>query len=380
MAFGRRGRVAFSWTYVVAILAGVAIGATMAVYYAEVLIADVFSVTVSGYGNILALAAVVGAAAMIAFRGIKFSTELMLAIECQSLGCMGILMLLALIREGRIYDPAQFHLAEVAGFSGGRLQLAFGVAFSCLAGFESATALGEEARQATKAIPRVMINVIVPLGLVYIATAYFLVLLFHRSPVGLDQTDAPFRLLAQSVHLPWLGTLVSAGIFLSCFASVSACLNAGSRVIYDLSRNGEFWPSFGAVQSTFATPSRAIALVAVLGFAAPFGMLVVGIPLLDCIAYTGQLAGIASIATYILVTVAAPAFLLRLGELEPLKVAVCTASLAILGTATFFNLFPVPPWPWKILPYAFLASVLAGLSCTAAFRATTPVSGIQEFS
>ncbi len=367
LAFGKWGGIVLGWTYIVALLSSVADGAPQAVYYADALIHELSGAPPPLGLDLFLIVATLALAAGIAYRGIKLSTDLMLWIECLSLGAMILLVACALVREPHWIDAAQFHARDLRGDS---IPLAVVVAFLSLGGFESVTTLGEEARHATQTIPRVILCCVAPMSLLYIAMAYCLVLIFHHSPVPLDQTEAPFEIVAHAVGLPWLGLVVSVGVFLSFFAMVLGCLNAGARALYDLAKKSDFWPRFGRVQPRYASPASAIFLLAAVGLAIPLLVMATGTSLGDCIAYLTQWSSLAFIGAYVLICIAAPVYLYRIKALDFSSVAVSVASLLILCAIGSLNVYPVPPWPWNILPYASAALVATGIGATLLYQAT----------
>jgi len=67
------------------------------------------------------------------------------------------------------------------------------------------------------------------------------------------------------------------------------------------------------------------------------------------------------LVAYILVAVAAPVYLRRLGALRPHHIAAAAITVALLALPLIGSLYPVPEWPNSILPYVFVALVAAGL-------------------
>ena len=128
-------------------------------------------------------------------------------------------------------------------FSG--MKLGFILAFMVLAGFESTTTLGEEAKTATHTLPRVMFLCIVPIGVLFIGSLYCLTALSHSQNLALDQSDAPLDMIARSIGLPTLGWLSSLGVAFSCFGCALGGFNAGSRVLFSMARSRHVWSYFG---------------------------------------------------------------------------------------------------------------------------------------
>jgi amino acid transporter len=371
LAFGKWGRILASWTYLVTLVYAISAAVPAVTYYIDLLVYDVSGFTLSGWENALSMGATAAVAAAIGYRGIKLSTDLMMVIECLSLSGIMLLVARAFFREPHWVDAAQFH---VHGLAGSHFRLAFVAAFFCLSGFETVTALGEETRQATRTIPRVIVCCIAPIGLLYIIVAYGLVTIFHHGPTSLDQTDAPFEVLANSTGMPWLGIVVSAGIGLSFFASILGCINAGARVLYDMAKNGVIWPGCGRVDPDYGSPYVGIAIVAGLGMAVPLSVFACGTSLADCMSYLLQLCCLAYVAAYGFVALAAPIFLWRIKSLTALDLGFSIGAFLILCTVGVMNLIPVPPSPWNLLPYVFAGSVAAGIGAILLYRTRRPLS------
>jgi amino acid transporter len=230
-----------------------------------------------------------------------------------------------------------------------------------LAGFESVTTLGEEATHARSTIPKVIVSCLIPVGVLYLVMIYCLTALARKNGVALEQLNAPFDAIARSVNLAGFGYVSSIGIALSYFACTLGALNAGARILYYLAQNRMFAPAFGEAHPVNKTPHRAIAFIAVIAIACPGCLLLAKVLLPDCINYLTQLASYGFIASYFLVCLAMPFFLLRRKILRRLDVAVSVAALLILAAVLALTVFPIPAAPWRYLPYLFVGAVLTGI-------------------
>jgi amino acid transporter len=74
----------------------------------------------------------------------------------------------------------------------------------------------------------------------------------------------------------------------------------------------------------------------------------------------GTLAAFGFLLAYFLITIAAPVYLRRIGELAPRNVLVAVAAFACLLVPTVGSFYPAPPWPINLFPYLFLAYMLTG--------------------
>jgi amino acid transporter len=106
------------------------------------------------------------------------------------------------VHHGFHIDTAQFRLR---GTSVSGMRLGMVLALFSFVGFESATALGEEARNPLKTIPRAVLQSAIGLGLLFVVCAYAEVLGFRGLNTTLDQSGAPFHILAQQVGVSVLG-------------------------------------------------------------------------------------------------------------------------------------------------------------------------------
>jgi amino acid transporter len=359
MGLGRRAGLVCGWAYVVAMTFGVASSAPSSAYYADLAIHQMTGEPSSIWRAALLTTLVLGVAWWTAYRDIKLSTDVMLTVEAVSLVVMILIVGLAMYFAGSWVDRPQLLLENVtpSGFQSGVV-----LTFLTLAGFESVTTLGEEARQATTTIPRVILGCLVPMGLLYLVITYCLVLLSRQNGLALDQLEAPFDRLAQGIHLPFLGLLSSLGIAMSYFACALASLNAGSRVLYSMARSGQFWPGFAQTHPRNATPHRTIALIAIVALAVPVGLIFSRVSLSGCIDYLSQLAALGFIVAYFFVGLALPFYLRREKVLRAKDVAVTVGTLLVLGIVMMLSLYPVPEAPYRYLPYIFTGLVLLGIT------------------
>ena len=106
--------------------------------------------------------------------------------------------------SGKPFDPSN----SLLGFNG----IIYGLVFSIFAfvGFESATTLGEEARDARQTIPRAVLLTTLVIGLFYTLLIYSGVIGFGLTPKGLAQMQSdstPFQTLSHRFSGPPLPTL-----------------------------------------------------------------------------------------------------------------------------------------------------------------------------
>ncbi|WP_261403707.1 APC family permease [Chenggangzhangella methanolivorans] len=236
-------------------------------------------------------------------------------------------------------------------------------------GFESSTSLGAEAKDPLKSIPRSVTHSVVFSGIVFIFMAYVVVMGFEGSPMSLANSEAPLDHLSEKFGVGPLGTVITVGVFLSFFACTLAAINSTARIIFSMARHGLFFEALGEAHETNRTPHVAVAVAALITFAAPTAGLAFGISAFDAQGHFGTLCSFGFISVYLLITLAAPLYLRSIGQLSWRAVAYSAGGLAfmalpLLGTFGLpgSELFPPIDWPNTLLAGAFFAYMLVGVA------------------
>src|SRR5580693_5811972 len=340
------------------LLAYIATGASVIggfYHYGNLLLRDA-----TGHGTSAAFLAVLvaGISIFIAWRDVKISARLMLWIEAVSVSLILIVVTLVLVRHGWHLDWQQFHLS---GMSPSGLRLGLVLALFSFVGFESATTLGEEARNPLKTIPRAVIQSALLAGAIFTLCAYTEVLGLRTAGQDLGKSEAPMRVLASVDGIPFFGLLIDMGVLVSMFAGTLACITAAARVLLLMSYNGLAHGSLRKTHARNHTPSRAVVITGIAALL-PVGLLAAhGSSGLDVYGWMGSLATYGFIVGYALVCIALPRYLRDHGVLRPgAQIVPWLAGLAML-LALVGNLYPVPEGPYGKLPYIYLAYLTAGL-------------------
>lgn len=196
-------------------------------------------------------------------------------------------------------------------------------------------------------------------GIFVVVAAYAMVSAFHGLAPGLAKSDAPLTQIASSIGLDWVGNLIAAGVAMSCFACTVACVNAGARVLYALSRHGLMHASTARTHASHATPHTATTIVAIVALAFSLCLSVFKVGLVEAFGDFGTLASFGFLVAYMLVSIGTPFYLKRIGALRFRHVVISAASVALILVAFEGSLYPIPDWPLWIISYAFL--VLVGI-------------------
>ena len=357
LGLGRSAGIANGWIYFGAMMFAAASSAPSGAYYACLLITQFTGIANTVALQALVTTAIVAAAGWTAFRDIKLSSDVMIVIEVTSLAVMIAIIAVAMHSGGTWVDRPQLTLQ---GSTPGLFTSGLVLAFLTLGGFESATTLGEEAKDAETTIPNAIMRCVVPLGVLYLVMTYLLVGLGRKYGIALDQLEAPFDTIARANHMGLLGAASSAGVAMSYFACTLGSINAGSRTLYSMAERGLFPAPFAVAHRRNATPDKAIWVISVLAILAPVGVLVSGISLVSCIDYLSQLAALGFIGAYFMVCLAAPYYLRKSGQLGAAGVLFSVAALLLLTGVLLLSVYPVPSAPACYLPYVFAALTAGG--------------------
>jgi amino acid transporter len=316
------------------------------------------------------------ASCYIAYRDIQLSAKMMLAFEGASLLAIVILGFAIWNHHGFAFDSTQFTLkgATPGGVLLGIVLVVFG-----FSGFESSTSLGEEAIDPLRSIPRSVIQSVVFSGVLFILMAYITILGFKGTGADLGKTDAPLNLLANSLGLGFLGILINIGIVLSFFSCTLACINSTARIIFSMARHGLFHDALGEAHEKNETPHIAVGVAAAITFLVPTTLYVSGVSAFDGQGYFGTLCSFGFLLVYILVSIAAPRYLHKIGKLRAADVLYGVLGVAfmlfpLVGTLGIPGspLFPSPAFPNNVLPWIFLTYMAVGLGWLLLQRARDP--------
>ncbi|MBD2102559.1 APC family permease [Leptolyngbya sp. FACHB-261] len=304
-----------------------------------------------------------------AYKDIQLSTVLMLGLEAVSIGMILILAIVVLAGHGFTIDLSQLSL-EGASSEGIRLGLVLAV-FSYV-GYESATALGDEAKEPLTTIPRAVVLSAVLAGTFFVIISYVEVLGFSGSDIPLDKSDAPLSVLANLAGVGFFGPLISIGALISFFACALASINAGGRILFSMARHGIFHSSMGQPHRLNETPHIAVTMSSLIVFLIPASMSLFGVKVLEIYGYLGTIATYGFLMTYILISVAAPVYLYRERALKIGDIVLAVLSVLFMLVPVVGSVYPTPPSPFNVFPYLFLMFLLVGATWFFLLRLHSP--------
>jgi amino acid transporter len=340
------------------LLAYVATGASVAggfIHYANVVLEEFLGVAAPAIP--LAIFAVL-ISIWIAYRDVKVSAQLMVYIELVSVALISVVFAVLLWRRGVHFDPVQFTLRGVR-FSGVRLGMV--LAMFSFVGFESASALGEEAKHPLRTIPRAVIQSVVFLGVFFVAASYTEVLGYPALAGALDQSAAPMSVLSVVAGIRRLGPVIDICAMVSMFACTLACVTAAARVLLLMAHNGIVHDWLRKTHHRNETPHSAVLATGAATMLLPVALAAAKVSGETIYDWMGSLATYGFIVVYALVAVALPRHLRRLGSLTIGIVVLAILAVAAMAIVLAGTLYPVPDPPKNWLPYLFLMYLAAGI-------------------
>ena len=305
-----------------------------------------------------------------AYKDVRLSAILMLVFEAASVAIITVLAFIVLGHHGFALDTDQLSLK---GNSISSLGLGVVVAIFSLVGFEAATAFGEEAKNPLKTIPRAVIASLILSGVFFVFITYTEVLGLRGANPSLDKLTTPLSTLATMVHLDILQIPIDLGALLSFFSLALSCMNAGARVIYQMGRQGFFHEGTGRTHAVNETHSRRdydlrrCSSSRYRRSSCRFK----GLAVTDAFNDAGTFGAFGFLGAYVFVSLAAPMYLKKIGELRPLDVVYSVGALVLLLVPAVGSVYPVPAPPVNLFPYLFAGYFLVGVVLFVARRKVT---------
>jgi amino acid transporter len=307
---------------------------------------------------LLAVLSVVLAATM-AYRDVKLSARAMLWLQGASMACIVVVVLMVLWKNGVHLDGPQLRL-QGSSLSGIRLGLVLAI-FSFV-GFESATALGHEAQEPLRTIPRAVLQCAVGAGVFFVLAAYSEVLSFRKAGLAFDKADAPMHVLANQVGLPVLGPIIDAGAMISMFACLLACITAAARILLLMAHNGLVPMRLSRTHQRNETPHLGVLITAAAVGLPTAVLLSLGHSGTDIYGWLGSFAVYGFITIYGLTCIALPLKLKRQGALSLTLLVIAVLGGVSMVMALAGTLYPVPDAPYSWLPYLYFVYVLVAVA------------------
>jgi amino acid transporter len=304
--------------------------------------------------RLLLVAVVVAIASYLPYRGVSIAARFELIFELVAIASILVIIVGAYIAYGFHVDWEQWNPKQLGSSA---TFIAAVSAVGAYAGFESVASLGAEARDAHRNIARSLLRVVLLLGVLYLVATYPQVLFFD----GINGDDAVLPQLADASGVAWVNYFVSAAVSVAFIVFVTAVTTAAARSLFTFAHEGALPKVLAKVHPNHKTPWVGIAFIGVLALVFSAVATISSAGRLVFEVYGGYVANWGFLISYLLVVIATPVWLYRIKALTPLRLAVSAAATLALGYVIFSNFYPVPEFPFNILPFIFGGILLAGL-------------------
>jgi amino acid transporter len=126
----------------------------------------------------------------------------------------------------------------------------------------------------------------------------------------------------------------------------------------------------GLVHDTHRTPHRAIILCGCALALICLGLLPAG--LLDAFGYSGTFASFGFVVVYFALCIVAPMDLKKSSQMKPRHLLLGMVGAALMLFVVFGSVYPIPEYPYNILPYLFFAYMAVGAIWFTVLKAKSP--------
>jgi amino acid transporter len=311
----------------------------------------------------------IGTVTYAAYRDIKLSSRVGLILEIISVGIMIVITVFFVRVQGTVVDPAQL---DIASFKYGAVFSALPFVIFSFVGFESSATLAKESANPRRNIPLAVIGCAAFAGVFFTLMAYLMVFGIGNDTAILGKSSAPFGEVAAKAGLSWASTVVYFAAMISVFACCLASINAAARLLFSMGRYQFLHSSMGLVHDTHRTPHRAIVLCSCVLALICLGLLPAG--LLNAFGYAGTFASFGFVVVYFALCIVAPMDLKKSAEMKMRHVLLGMIGAALMLFVVFGSVYPIPEYPYNILPYLFFAYMAIGATWFAVLKAKSPAT------
>lgn len=315
--------------------------------------------------KLLLVVVVVAVAIYLPVRGASLAAKYELAFEVVAVASIFVIIVASYWTYGFRIDTEQWQLSNLGNSA---TFVAAVTAVGSYAGFESVASLGAEARDAHRTIARALLRVVLILGVLYILATYPQVL--HFGDIDGDQAVLPQ--LADSSNVSWINPVVSATVAVAFIVFVTAVTTSAARSLFTLAHEGALPAVFARVHPQHKTPWIGMVFVGLLALVVSVAATFSSAGRLVFDVYGGYVATWGFLVSYLLVVIATPIWLYRIKALTPFRAIVSGLTLLALGDVIVSNVYPVPEYPYNILPFVFLGILALGLGWYAHLRHNRP--------
>jgi amino acid transporter len=327
----------------------------------------VFGVQLNTLPMAVVMLVFIATVAYAAYRDVKLSSRAGLVLEIISIGIILVITALFVHVRGTVVDQTQLRITT---FSYGAVFSALPFVIFSFVGFESSATLAKESANPRRNIPIAVIGCAAFAGIFFTGIAYFMVFGMGDDTATLGSSAAPFGDVAAKAGLGWTSMIVYFGAMISVFACALASITAAARLLFSMGKYQFLHRSMGLVHDVHRTPHRAILLCG--GVLAVICLAVLPAGFLNAFGYAGTFASFGFVVVYLALCIVAPLDLKKSRQMKLRHVFIGVAGAALMLFVIFGSVYPIPAYPYNILPYAFFAYMVAGAIWFAMLKARSP--------
>jgi len=334
-----------------------------------------FGIELGMLPSVLVLLVFIATVTYAAYRDVKFSSRVGLLLEVLSIGIIIVITACFVRVQGTVVDPPQL---KIAAFHYGGVFSALPFVLFSFVGFESSATLAKESADPRRNIPLAVMGCGAFSGIFFTIMAYLMVFGIGNDTAALGKSTAPFGDVAAKAGLGWASTVVYFAAMISVFACCLASINAAARLLFSMGKYRFLHRSMGLVHDTHRTPHRAILLCGGMLTLLCLALLPAGF--LDAFGYSGTFASFGFVVVYLALCIVAPMDLRKSGEMRPTHALMGVVGAAVMLFVVVGSVYPIPQYPYNILPYVFFGYMATGAVWFAVLKSTSPqiLSSIQH--
>jgi amino acid transporter len=371
---GQTGGFLTGWMMIAAYGLWVPAGIALTSTYASLLLATALHVTIASW---VLFVVILAAVITVAYLGIRTTSSFDLLFAGGEMAVFAALAITILVKVG----PAHYSAAVFSPASSPHGQLtdltnAMIYAITAFAGYETAAALGEEARNTRRSIPACTIGIVIVTGVFFLLVicAEMFGVGRHGIP-GFTQQPSPLGYLTSRYWSPSVLWVIELVIVLTGLGFVTATFNATIRILFAMGRE-QALPASLARLSRRRTPVIAIGCTALLALA-------LGLPLtyadggVRTFAYLAAPPALSIVLIYLAVNIATiRAFRTEFrDQFRPWRHLLLPAAAAVLLLFPLWGiLHPRAYTLVNLLPFAALGWLCLGAIAAGVLRVRRPAS------
>ncbi|MFJ3234008.1 APC family permease [Streptomyces sp. NPDC086787] len=298
------------------------------------------------------VAVALSAALALSVTPARRATRVLLTLEGATVALILLVTVIVLVRlvagsapGGHRFTLSVFQIQHGTSWSALFLGVVFG--FLSFAGFEAAAALGEEATEPRRDIPRAILFTAVFGGLYFTVVTAVEVMGFGADEAGLRAFSASSSLLGDlgsSYVASWVGDAITFGTAASAFGCCLASVVGASRVAYALFRDSVGDRGPGRVSASGTPGASAVLVTGAMGLIIVISVAVFSARPMDTFLWSGTMGTLILLVAYALTTVGGIwlIFFRRVMPVAMWQIVIPLGALALLGYTLYRSVIPYP--------------------------------------